>query len=173
MADEVAGRLSGPLLRPPGALPEAEFLLACTRCDACVEACPYDAIVKAGPGAGAAANTPVIVPTRMPCYLCDDLPCIPSCADGALLPIALGRAGVRMGTAVLHPRACLAVRGEACDICIQCCPFPGEALRADGRGHPVVSADRCTGCGICAQVCPSEPRALSIRPGGGNQGTTP
>ena len=28
------------LLRPPGALPEAEFLEVCYRCGNCVEACP-------------------------------------------------------------------------------------------------------------------------------------
>ena len=29
-------------LRPPGALPEADFLAACVRCGLCVRDCPYD-----------------------------------------------------------------------------------------------------------------------------------
>ena len=31
----------GIALRPPGALPEKDFLAACTRCGQCVQACPY------------------------------------------------------------------------------------------------------------------------------------
>ena len=31
-------------LRPPGALGEADFLAACTRCGQCVAACPFDTL---------------------------------------------------------------------------------------------------------------------------------
>ncbi|MDR3221903.1 MAG: ferredoxin-type protein NapG, partial [Candidatus Accumulibacter sp.] len=34
--------LAAQTLRPPGALPEDEFLAACTRCGLCVRDCPYD-----------------------------------------------------------------------------------------------------------------------------------
>ena len=34
----------GIALRPPGALPEKDFLAACTRCGQCVQACPYDIV---------------------------------------------------------------------------------------------------------------------------------
>ena len=39
-------------IRPPGALPEAEFLTTCERCRKCVEVCPVDAIFPAGPDRG-------------------------------------------------------------------------------------------------------------------------
>ena len=32
--------------RPPGALPEIGFLAACTRCGACIDACPPHALVR-------------------------------------------------------------------------------------------------------------------------------
>ena len=39
-----AGSGYGWMLRPPGALPEAEFLGACLRCGLCVRDCPYDTL---------------------------------------------------------------------------------------------------------------------------------
>ena len=36
------------ILRPPGAVPEEEFLAKCTKCGLCVEACPYKALLLAG-----------------------------------------------------------------------------------------------------------------------------
>ena len=33
-------------IRPPYAISEVEFLLACTRCDDCVAACPHKVIFK-------------------------------------------------------------------------------------------------------------------------------
>ena len=61
-------------LRPPGAVSEALFLERCTQCGDCNKACPHDAIVPHADG------TPVIYPDQMPCYLCDDVPCIAACA---------------------------------------------------------------------------------------------
>ena len=43
---ERARRRAENWLRPPYALAELEFLLTCTRCDACVEACPHDVVFK-------------------------------------------------------------------------------------------------------------------------------
>ena len=39
----MASRADARALRPPGALPEDDFLSACVRCGLCVEACPYGA----------------------------------------------------------------------------------------------------------------------------------
>jgi ferredoxin-type protein NapG len=163
--DRVADRLAGDLLRPPGALREADFLLACTRCGECASACPHFAIRPAGADAGAAVDTPHILPELAACYLCEDLPCVKACGDGALVPPVGGWAGVRLGTAQLHESRCLVSNGEACDICVQCCPYPELAIRLDDEtGLPVVNPDACAGCGVCVQVCPVRPAALSVRP---------
>ena len=38
------------LLRPPGAIPEKDFLKTCIKCGLCVEACPFDTLRLAAPG---------------------------------------------------------------------------------------------------------------------------
>ena len=163
--ERLADRLVGDLVRPPGALAEADFLLACTRCGDCASACPHFAIRPAGADAGPAVDTPHILPEVAACYLCEDLPCVQACGEGALLPPAGGWAGVRLGTAVLQPNRCVAVQGEPCDICVQCCPYPDLAIRADpADGRPIIDPEACSGCGVCVQVCPVRPAALSIRP---------
>ncbi|HXE38217.1 MAG TPA: 4Fe-4S binding protein, partial [Azonexus sp.] len=45
-------------LRPPGALPEDEFLGACIRCGLCVRDCPYDTLSLAKPESTVATGTP-------------------------------------------------------------------------------------------------------------------
>ena len=45
---EIAGAMAAARaknwIRPPYALEELDFLLACTRCDKCIEACPHDVL---------------------------------------------------------------------------------------------------------------------------------
>lgn len=146
-------------LRPPGALPEPQFVAVCTQCTACQEACPYDSIRRLGPEFGVIAGTPVIIPNESPCYLCEDMPCITSCEPGALLPVA--KAEVNMGLAVLNEPACYLVQGQPCDYCVARCPVHGAIRYVDNR-LPVIDDKICTGCGVCAYICPAE--ALSITP---------
>ena len=49
-------------LRPPGALPEAEFLEKCHRCGNCVKNCPANAIFPLQSTQSNIANTPYIDP---------------------------------------------------------------------------------------------------------------
>ncbi|MBY6275945.1 4Fe-4S dicluster domain-containing protein [Symbiobacterium thermophilum] len=161
-ADEAAVRGAGGVrwLRPPGALPEAAFLLTCTRCGDCARACPAGAIRLLPESAGAAVGTPFIDPLMQPCDLCGR--CMGACGPGALVPVAEPRQ-VRMGVAVIDPARCWAVQGSICDLCWQRCPFPDEAIRmVDGK--PQVQPEQCTGCGQCAYVCVSTPPAITIQP---------
>ena len=174
---------AGPkLLRPPGALEEFDFLLACTRCDKCLRACPQGSIDRAGPQAALAAGTPAIEPRIMPCFLCTDLPCIPACPEGALVwprrkvagQALEGPPAVKMGTARVKPNRCLTYEKEGrpaqpCRTCVDRCPYPGVAIRMDeaapgGMAHPVVSEDFCTGCGLCSFGCPTPEPAIVIMP---------
>jgi len=187
VAEQVEEAVTGfgpTLLRPPGALDEFAFLTACTRCDKCKEACPQDAIMKAGPRHGLALNTPFIDPRVMPCFLCTDLPCIPACPDGALVwphlprpedePLE-GPPAVRMGTAKVKPSRCLTYAREErepleCRTCVDRCPYPGLAIRiadVDDSGripHPEVMEAHCTGCGLCVFACPTPEPAIVVEP---------
>ncbi len=147
-------------VRPPGAVPEAQFLRACTQCTACQEACPHDSIRRLGPEFGAQAGTPAIVPRESPCYLCEGLPCISACETDALLPTSVRN--VSMGVAVLRLRECYVAQGQPCDYCVARCPLKSHAISYDDRGLPVVDQDGCVGCGVCDYVCPAD--ALSIVP---------
>lgn len=150
-----------PLLRPPGALPEAEFLATCTRCMECLAACPHGAIRPASPRFRGSAGTPMVSPYDAPCRMCPDTPCITACK-----PRALARdpqAGLpSMGLATLLKHNCLAHQGTTCTTCVERCPVPG-ALRLTS-GKPGVDPSLCTGCGVCQHVCPAPANAILLMP---------
>lgn len=147
-------------LRPPGAIDETAFLLSCTRCGDCAKACPGNVIKFLPASAGAAVGTPYIDPLERACDLCGE--CMPVCEPKALLTIANPRE-VRMGLAVIDTETCWAHKGSICDLCVQRCPYPDEAIRLV-NGKPEIIADACTGCGLCAYVCVSTPPAIKIEP---------
>ncbi len=149
-------------LRPPGALPEEQFLATCIRCGKCVQACPFRAIVLADLFDGLRImGTPMVRPRQAPCYLC--LKCPPVCPSGALQRNLKEKEQVRMGTARIDTKRCLAWQGTLCRSCYDDCPIFDGAIRMDDMLQPVVDQKRCVGCGICERVCPAEPAAIVVR----------
>ena len=121
------------ILRPPGALDEPDFLKTCIKCGLCVEACPYDTLMLAKPGDNNPIGTPFFVPRDIPCYMCDDIPCVPVCPTGALDQesvtteiegeLAWDITKMDMGLAVVDVESCIAFWGIQCDACYRACPF--------------------------------------------------
>jgi ferredoxin-type protein NapG len=140
-------------LRPPGAVGEAIFLERCTKCSDCLKACPHESIDIHQDG------TPVIYPDQMPCYLCDDTPCIAACATEALLPIGSVNEA-RMGVAVINHRLCTA--GQGCHACVSKCPTDALTMDFDAQ-RLVVAVERCVGCGMCEHVCRTVNDHIAIR----------
>lgn len=176
--------LAATALRPPGAGPEAEFLAACVRCGLCVRACPYDTLVLAdladgsvagGMPGGASAGTPCFEARRVPCEMCEDIPCVAACPTGALDKGLTDIAKARMGTAVLvGHETCLNMLGLRCDVCYRVCPLMGQAITLETRHNertgkhayllPVVHTDACTGCGKCEKSCVLDEAAIKVLP---------
>lgn len=148
-------------LRPPGALPEADFLRACTKCDDCLVACPARCIVRV-PDGEPDARTPILLPASRACVLCSNLACTHACAPGALRPLSSWRE-VRIGLAQLDPALCVAWSGTACTVCRDACPAEPKAIELEG-GRPRVRFELCTGCGLCEERCPTRPRAIWVQP---------
>ena len=116
-------------LRPPGALPEADFDGACIRCGLCVRDCPYDTLHLAAPGEPVATGTPYFVARKVPCEMCEDIPCVKACPTGALDPALTDIDGSRMGLAVLIDQEnCLNYQGLRCDVCYRVCPAINQAI---------------------------------------------
>jgi ferredoxin-type protein NapG len=147
-------------LRPPGALPEREFLDTCSRCGACVQVCPAQCI-KIDSGGTQGRGFPYINADFMACVVCETLACMQHCPSGALVPTAL--ADIDMGTAEWREQTCLRASGEDCTICIDHCPIGIVAieLRA-GKVH--VIEDGCIGCGVCQHDCPTTPKSIVVIP---------
>ncbi len=152
-------------IRPPFARPELDFLLACTRCDACMEACPHQVIFPLPFSRGAeVAATPALDLLNKGCHLCSDWPCVQACGDGALvfpeteeedhvLPATL--ASVEIDTST-----CLPYNGPECGACRGSCPVPGALLWQGERPH--IEAEACVGCALCREACILEPKAIKV-----------
>jgi len=160
-------------LRPPGALPKEDFAAACVRCGLCVRACPFDTLNLADAGSAVTTGTPYFVARRIPCEMCEDIPCARACPTGALDRTLDPIGAARMGVAVLTGHdTCYSVTGKArCVACTAACPVGTAAITLErresgGRGffEPTVHPAACTGCGKCEQACPTTEASIKVLP---------
>ena len=158
-------------LRPPGALAEEDFGALCIKCGQCVRDCPYDTLVLANTADPLPIGTPYFTPRDIPCYMCEDIPCMKACPIGALSPQLQDIEDARMGLAVIDIENCLSWQGLRCEICHRECPVKDRAISVEHHPRklsrhamfvPIVHSAACTGCGICEKVCPTDEAAIKV-----------
>jgi ferredoxin-type protein NapG len=100
-------------LRPPGAVPEEQYLSMCIKCGQCLQVCPYDSIILEDIDGKAGVGTAYIDPLARGCYLCEAFPCVLACPTGALDHEANVIEKVHMGMAiVVNESACIALDNQ-------------------------------------------------------------
>lgn len=162
-AEIVGDRVSGgDHIRPPGAITEAAFLGACTRCGECTRACPVQAIQPLGNEYGFAAGTPALRIDVQACAMCVDIACARSCPTPAL-DVPDSWRDVRIARITIDAERCVTWRDVSCGVCARVCPAGDDALRIDAAGHPVLGP-ACTGCGSCINACITSPSSILHSP---------
>jgi MauM/NapG family ferredoxin protein len=145
------------LIRPPGALPEMEFLRTCVRCGECMKSCVTNTLQPCLWESGMAGLwTPRMdlrfAPCEQHCSVCGRV-----CPTQAIRSLPLAeKTYAKVGTAIIRRERCLVwAQDKLCLICDEICPYNAIVFRTiEGYRRPVVIAPRCNGCGFCEQRCP-------------------
>lgn len=168
------------LIRPPGSVPERDFMERCIRCAECMKVCPNNALHPALLESGIEGLwTPILIPRigycEPTCVLCGQV-----CPTGAIQKITeeqkLGNPvrhvePIKIGTAFYDHGRCLPwSMATPCIVCEEFCPTSPKSIWVeeidvpDRNGHmvhvqrPHVDPQLCIGCGACEKVCPVQDR---------------
>lgn len=159
--DKERALVEADLVRPPGTVPEAEFLARCVRCGECMKACPTNTLQPIWLKAGLEGIfSPVMVPRLAACAT-NCTVCGAVCPTGAIRALPLEeKQHAKVGTAWIQRQRCLVwEQDKKCLVCDEACPYnavsfqPVPELR---NAAPFVVENRCTGCGWCETRCPVE-----------------
>lgn len=156
------------VIRPPGALPEDQFLKKCVKCGECMKVCLTNGLQPTFAEAGLEGMwTPILVPRLGYCeYNCNL--CSQVCPTGAIKKVTVEeKKEIRIGLAFFDKNRCIPyAMGRNCIVCEEHCPVPDKAIifeeeaAIDEEGNaftlkkPVVVEKLCIGCGICETKCP-------------------
>jgi len=151
------------LIRPPGALPESEFVQTCITCQECIRACPSQALRPALLEGGLTSiGTPYLSPRQGACSFNPSCPqiCAQVCPVGAIRSIPLSQ--MKTGVARVDHKACLAWdQGVKCLVCVEACLL--DAAKSI-NGRIIVDEEKCSGCGRCESGCPVTGSAIRVIP---------
>ncbi len=156
------------LIRPPGSLPEKDFLKTCIKCEECMKVCLTNVLqptfLESGPeGLWSPLLDMKTGYCEFKCTLCGQV-----CPTGAIkeLPVEIKKK-VKIGLAFVDRNRCLPFAFDIpCIVCEEHCPTSPKAIKLENiekinvSGEkiklqlPHVIPDICTGCGICEYKCP-------------------
>ena len=145
------------LIRPPGAIPEDEFLRTCIRCGECMKSCLTNTLQPSLWESGLSGLwTPELALRLAPCDQNCNV-CGKVCPTQAIRSLSLEeKTHAKVGTAILRKEMCLVwAQNKICLICDEICPYNAIVFRpVEGYRRPVVIASKCNGCGFCEHRCP-------------------
>jgi polyferredoxin len=129
------------VIRPPGALPEEEFLKRCIKCGQCMRVCPTNVIQPAGIEGGLENLWTPVLNNRIGSSGCqlNCVACGQVCPTSAIRPITLAEkrginefaeAGpIKLGTAFVDRNRCLPwAMDKPCIVCEENCPVSPKAI---------------------------------------------
>jgi polyferredoxin len=156
------------LIRPPGALPEDDFVGRCVRCGECMKVCIGNGLQPTFLQGGLEGMFSPVLKARTGyceynCTLCGQV-----CPTGAIEKLALEKKKkVKIGNAWFDKNRCLPhAKGIPCIVCEEHCPTPDKAIKfketevENSRGEkirvkqPYLVDQLCVGCGVCETKCP-------------------
>lgn len=158
-------------IRPPYARHELEFLVSCTRCGDCIDACQYNVIFPLRIQLGVqVAGTPALDLLQRWCRLCAEFPCVRVCQPQALqldethdnATVAGKRSLPRLAIAKIDTAKCLPYQGPECGGCAGSCPIENTLLW--NKERPTINQISCIGCAQCRDACIVNPKAIMIEP---------
>ncbi len=138
------------LVRPPGSLPENEFLARCIKCGQCMRICPTNVIHPAGLQGGFEGLWTPVLDFRIGTSGCQHncIACGNLCPTAAIRPISLDerlginkfseRGAVKIGTAFIDRGRCLPwAMDTPCIVCQENCPVSPKAIFTREYFNPV------------------------------------
>lgn len=176
-------RLHAFFFRPPGALPEEEFLSRCSRCGRCVISCPNNILTLVdfndnssessesnfNRNGDASYLTKVILRNtpqidfqsgerfcEKKCNACGR-----ACPTGAISLLTFEeKAKKPIAVARFKAEHCMLYFDQECSICRRECPYEAiDFVWSDEEylSLPTIDEKLCVGCGRCVAMCPGEP----------------
>ena len=140
---------------PPWSIAAQQFVVLCSRCDACIESCPQQILTRNSLG------YPAVDFASRGCTFCAE--CVNACLSGSLSLMDFIGSEPWSVKAVITD-SCVNYKGTVCQMCSGSC---GEnaikfAIRCGGIAIPEIDPLSCTGCGECYRSCPKY--AIQIKP---------
>ncbi len=158
------------MIRPPGSIPEDDFLDKCLRCEQCVRICQSNGACLRPDGIRSSLLelwAPVADMREGYCEYSCNL-CGQVCPTDAILPLTVEqKQKAPMGLAYFNKDLCIPyARYEDCIVCEEHCPTPDKAIKIEQKEttlpdgtvkmvkYPYVIRELCIGCGVCEYKCP-------------------
>jgi len=141
LANKLGRNWQSRLIRPPGALPEQEFLKRCIKCGQCMRICPTNVLQPAGIEGGLEGIFTPALNNRIGSSGCqlNCVACGQVCPTSAVRPIELAeklgtgrfavKGSIKIGTAFIDRSRCLPwAMDRACIVCQENCPVSPKAI---------------------------------------------